>query len=294
MKWLNKNDDEGDFEDRRGRGVGRSVATFGGIGTLLVVIISLFLGQDPSQLLQMVGQMTGASSGTTTESTVDSSRIHENEPLKVFTLRVFNSANEVWEKIFKEQLHMEYRKPTLVIYTDQTTSGCGGADASTGPFYCPADEKIYIDLNFFSELKNRFHAPGDLAIAYVTAHEMGHHIQKLLGISDKMDQLRQRLSETQYNKYSVKLELQADFLAGLWAKNAEQMGIIKLENGDMQSAINAAQAIGDDALQKAARGYTVPDSFTHGTSQQRMYWFKRGYDSGNIKDGDTFSDSSLN
>lgn len=292
MKWLNTNDDEGNFEDRRGRGsVGKSIAGFGGIGAIIVVIISLFLGKDPTQLLQLVGGITGQE---TTTTSVDSSRIHENESLKVFSLRVFNSGNEVWSDIFEKQLGKEYRKPVLVIFTDQTTSSCGGADASTGPFYCPSDEKIYLDLNFFYELKNRFNAPGDLAMAYVTAHELGHHIQKLLGITDKLDAIRQQVSETEYNKYSVKLELQADFFAGLWAKNAEKKGIIKLEDGDMESAIRAAQAIGDDALQKAAQGYTVPDSFTHGTSKQRMYWFKKGYDSGNIADGDTFSDSSLN
>lgn len=293
MKWLNQNDDEGNFEDRRGRGgSGKSIAGFGGIGVVIVVIVSLLLGKDPSQLLQMAGGITGQQE--TSATTIDSSRIHENENLKVFTLRVFNSANEVWAEIFETQLHKKYIKPTLVVFTDQTTSACGGADASTGPFYCPGDQKVYLDLNFLNELTTRFKAPGDLAMAYVTAHEVGHHIQTLLGTMEKMNQLRSQLSETEYNKYSVKLELQADFYAGLWARNAEKMGIIQLESGDMESAIRAAQAIGDDALQKAAQGYTVPDSFTHGTSQQRMYWFKRGYESGNIKDGDTFDDSSLN
>ncbi len=290
MKWLKTNDDEGNYEDRRGRSVGRSVAGFGGVGAIIVIIVSLIMGKDPSQLLQMAGGATGQQ---TTESTIDSSRMNENENLKIFTLRVFNSGNEVWENVFENQLHKEYRKPTLVTFTDQTTSGCGGADASTGPFYCPADEKIYIDLNFLNELTTRFKAPGDLAMAYVTAHEMGHHVQKLLGTMDKLNNLRSQLSEKDYNKYSVMVELQADFFAGLWAKNAEKEGIIQLEQGDMESAIRAAQAIGDDALQKAAQGYTVPDSFTHGTSKQRMYWFNKGYESGMVADGDTFDDPSL-
>lgn len=292
MKWLNKNDDEGNFEDRRGRGgAGRSIAGFGGVGAIIVIVFSLLLGKDPSQLLQMVG---GTNSQQTPETAIDSSRINENENLKVFTLRVFNSANDVWGNIFETQLKEEYRKPTLVVFTDQTSSPCGGADASTGPFYCPGDEKIYLDLNFLNELTTRFKAPGDLAMAYVTAHEVGHHIQKLLGTMDKVNSLRSRLSQAEYNKYSVKLELQADFYAGLWARNAEKKGIIQLETGDMESAIRAAQAIGDDALQKAAQGYTVPDSFTHGTSKQRIYWFQKGYESGNISDGDTFNDPSLN
>ena len=291
MKWIKKNDDEKNFEDRRGRGVGKGAATFGGLGIVIVVVIALLLGKDPSQLLQMAGGLTGQSGAT--EETVDPSRVNENENLKVFTLRVFNSANDIWTEIFENQLQQQYRKPTLVVFTDQTTSMCGGADASMGPFYCPGDEKVYMDLNFLNELTTRFKAPGDLAMAYVAAHEVGHHVQKLLGTTDKMNRLRSQLSEKEYNKYSVKLELQADFYAGVWAKNAEKMGIIQLEAGDMESAIRAAQAIGDDALQKAAQGYTVPDSFTHGTSKQRMFWFHKGYESGDIYQGDTFSDSTL-
>lgn len=292
MKWLRENDDNENVEDRRGRSAGKSIAAFGGVGALVIIVISLFLGKDPSQLLEMANSMTVQKSGT--EEMVDSSRMHENEDLKIFSLRVFNSANEVWAETFKDQLGKEYRKPTLVLYSDETSSPCGGANASVGPFYCPADEKIYLDLAFFFELRDRFKAPGDLAMAYVTAHEMGHHIQKLLGVLDKTNALRGQVSEKEANKISVKTELQADFYAGLWAKNAEKMGIIQLEAGDMESAIQAAQAIGDDALQKAAQGYAMPDSFTHGTSAQRMYWFKKGYESGQIADGDTFNNSSLN
>lgn len=293
MKWLNRNDDDSNLEDRRGRsGGGRSVAAVGGVGTIIVVIVALFLGKDPSQLLSMAGGLTGGQENGGT-AVVDSSRMHENEALKEFSLGVFNSANEVWNDIFTKQLGMAYRKPTLVLFTDQTTSPCGEANASSGPFYCPGDEKIYLDLAFFHELKNRFHAPGDLAMAYVTAHEVGHHIQKLLGALDKVHGMRGQLSEAQYNHLNVKLELQADFYGGLWARNAERLHIIQIENGDIESAIRAAQAIGDDALQKAAQGYVVPDSFTHGTSKQRMYWFNKGYESGQVSEGDTFNDPSL-
>lgn len=288
MKWINRNDSETNYEDRRGRGVKRG-ATIGGGGVIVILLLSLLLGKNPLQMLEMAGGLTGQ----TTEG-VDDSRTRENEELKDFTLGVFNSANDVWSKIFKEQLGKYYKAPVLVTYTDQTTSACGEASSSSGPFYCPSDQKVYIDLAFFHELANRFKAPGDLAMAYVTAHEVGHHVQKQLGILDQMQRLRGQLSEAEYNKMNVKLELQADFLAGLWANYAQKMNIIQLEQGDLESAIRAAQAIGDDTLQKEAQGYAVPDSFTHGTSAQRMHWFNKGFQTGDIKQGDTFSDPNLN
>lgn len=287
MKWIKRNDSETHYEDRRGKGMKRGA--IGGIGGLIVVVVALLLGQNPLEMLNMAG--AGSEQGT---EVYDSSRANENEELKIFSLGVFNSANDVWTEIFREQLGKEYRKPVFVTFTDQTRSECGGASAEIGPFYCQLDEKVYIDLSFFHLLSQRFKAPGDLAMAYVTAHEVGHHVQKLLGTLDQMNQYRGRISEAEYNKLNVKLELQADFFAGLWAHQAQKMGIILLEPGDLESAIRAAEAIGDDQLQKEAQGYTVPDTFTHGTSAQRMYWFNKGYQTGDIRQSDTFNDPSLN
>lgn len=290
MKWINRDDSEINYEDRRGRSVKRGAA-FGGLGAIIIAIIALLLGQDPSQLLNLAGEFMPDQG---TEQLVDPSRANENEDLKIFTLGVFNSANDVWTKVFKSQLNENYRNPVLVNFTDQTTSPCGGASAQTGPFYCPADEKIYIDLNFFHQLTSEYGAQGEMAMAYVTAHEVGHHVQKLLGILDQVNQYRGRVSEKEYNKLNVKLELQADFFAGMWAYQASKAGIIQLEPGDLESAISAANAVGDDTLQKKAMGYTVPDSFTHGTSAQRIFWFTKGYKTGDIRQGDTFNDPSLN
>ena len=287
MKWIKRNDSETHYEDRRGKGMKRGA--IGGIGGLIVVVVALLLGQNPLDMLNMAG--AGSEQGT---EFYDSSRANENEELKIFSLGVFNSANDVWTEIFREQLGKEYRKPVFVTFTDQTRSECGGASAEIGPFYCQLDEKVYIDLSFFHLLSQRFKAPGDLAMAYVTAHEVGHHVQKLLGTLDQMNQYRGRISEAEYNKLNVKLELQADFFAGLWAHQAQKMGIILLEPGDLESAIRAAEAIGDDQLQKEAQGYTAPDTFTHGTSAQRMYWFNKGYQTGDISQSDTFNDPSLN
>lgn len=288
MKWIKRNDSETNYEDRRGRRVKRG--TIGGIGGLIVVVIALLLGQNPLEFLDMANSIAP---GQETE-VYDPNRATENEDLKVLSLGVFNSANDVWATIFREQLNKEYRDPVFVTFTDQTVSQCGGASAETGPFYCQLDEKVYIDLSFFHLLNQRFRVSGDLAMAYVTAHEVGHHVQKLLGILDQMNQYRGRVSEVEYNRLNVKLELQADFFAGLWAHQAQKMGMILLEPGDLESAIQAAEAIGDDHLQKEAQGYTVPDTFTHGTSEQRMYWFNKGFVTGDIQQSDTFNDPSLN
>ena len=198
---------------------------------------------------------------------------------------------DVWDQLFAQQ-GSRYQQPTLVLFRGAVQSACGNASSASGPFYCPGDQELYIDLSFYQELEERFRAPGDFAMAYVVAHEVGHHIQKQLGISDKMDRLRQQMSREEYNKYSVMLELQADFLAGVWAHHAQQMKNI-LEAGDIDEALNAANAIGDDRLQKESQGYVVPESFTHGTSQQRIYWFKKGFNTGDMKQGDTFNDPSL-
>ncbi|NLX81137.1 MAG: metalloprotease [Proteiniphilum sp.] len=289
MKWIKRNDSEANYEDRRGRGVKRG-ATIGGLGAIIIAVIALLLGQDPGQMLNLVGEIIP---NQTAQEVIDPSRVNENEDLKVFTLGVFNSANEVWTEVFRKQLNETYRNPVLVNFTEQTTSPCGGASAQTGPFYCPADEKIYIDLDFFHQLASKYGAQGQMAMAYVTAHEVGHHVQKVLGILDQFNQYRGKISEKEFNKLNVKLELQADFFAGLWAYQASRAGIILLEPGDLESAISAANAVGDDTLQKASMGYTVPDSFTHGTSAQRVYWFRKGYETGDINLGDTFSDPSL-
>lgn len=287
MKWINRNDSQANYEDRRGKG--RRNAAVGGVGAIIVAVIALLLGQNPFQAIDMVSSIAPGGDS----EVVDPSRANENEDLKVLTLGVFNSANDVWAEIFRSQLNEQYVRPTLVTFTDATVTECGGATAAVGPFYCPADQKMYIDLNFFHQLKSDFGAEGDLAMAYVTAHEVGHHVQKLLGIIDQVNQYRGRISEAEYNKMNVKLELQADFLAGVWVYHAQRMNMIRLEPGDLESVISATTAVGDDTIQKRSRGYTVPDSFTHGTAAQRTYWFRKGMQSGDISQGDTFNDPGL-
>ena len=278
MKWLRPNDSSANYQDRRGRISGRGLALGGGIGGIVIVLASLFFGIDLTGLMQVADNVLP---GSQTEQ-VDPSRVNENEEFKVFTLRVFNSCNDVWTDLFKSELQRSYAAPTLVTFTDQVQSRCGGATSEVGPFYCPADQTVYIDLDFFNLLTSRFKAPGDLAMAYVTAHEVGHHVQNLLGISDKLHQQQGRVSQEAYNRASVQLELQADYLAGVWAYHAQRLGIILIEPGDLEDALTAANAIGDDTLQKEAQGYAVPDSFTHGTSAQRMQAFRSGFETGNL------------
>lgn len=278
MKWLRPNDSSANYQDRRGRISGRGLALGGGIGGIVIVLASLFFGVDLTGLMRVANN---ALPGSQTEQ-VDPSRVNENEEFKVFTLRVFNSCNDVWTDLFTSELQRSYTAPTLETFTDQVQSRCGGATSEVGPFYCPADQMVYIDLDFFNLLASRFKAPGDLAMAYVTAHEVGHHVQNLLGISDKLHQQRGRVSQEAYNRASVQLELQADYLAGVWAYHAQRLGIILIEPGDLEDALTAANAIGDDTLQKEAQGYAVPDSFTHGTSAQRMQAFRSGFESGSL------------
>lgn len=278
MKWLRPNDSSANYQDRRGRISGRGLALGGGIGGIVIVLASLFFGVDLTGLMRVADNVLP---GSQTEQ-VDPSRVNENEEFKVFTLRVFNSCNDVWTDLFSSELKRSYAAPTLVTFTDQVQSRCGGATSEVGPFYCPADQTVYIDLDFFNLLASRFKAPGDLAMAYVTAHEVGHHVQNLLGISDKLHQQRGRVSQEAYNRASVQLELQADYLAGVWAYHAQRLGIILIEPGDLEDALTAANAIGDDTLQKEAQGYAVPDSFTHGTSAQRMQAFRSGFESGSL------------
>lgn len=265
-------------EDRRGMSGGGRVAVGGGIGAVIILVIGLLTGKDLSGLLQIF-------QGTTLEetSTQRPAGPRADDKTADFVSAVLGSTEDVWGNIF-QQAGSTYQAPALVMFDQATKSGCGGASSAMGPFYCPADQKVYIDLAFCGELRDRFKAPGDFAVAYVVAHEVGHHIQNLMGISDQVQQQRSRLSEAEYNKLSVKLELQADFLAGVWAYHADQMQSI-LEPGDLESALRAANAIGDDKLQKEAQGYIVPDAFTHGTSEQRMYWFKKGFETGDLNQG---------
>jgi uncharacterized protein len=282
MRWRGERQSS-NIEDRRGLSGGK-IAVGGGLGTVLILIIALIFGADPRQLLE---QLPAEPS-----SEVQSSRPlnPEEEELKQFVGVVLAKSEDVWNNLF-QQNGRQYREPTLVLFTDQVQSACGRAGASVGPFYCPGDEKVYIDLSFYEELKRRFQAPGDFAQAYVIAHEVGHHVQHLLGISDRVDAMRGRVSQAEANQLSVRLELQADFFAGVFARYVKDQGI--LEPGDIEEALTAASAIGDDKIQRQTTGYVVPDSFTHGSSEQRLRWFKRGYDSGDIRQGDTFSARDL-
>ena len=284
MRWRGRRQSH-NVEDRRSGsgGTGRKVAVGGGIGTILVVIIALLLGENPSQLLQQVQTNPGFQQ----EQKQYETSAPEDE-LGQFASVVLADTEDVWHRLFQEQLGKTYRPTTLVLFKGQDRSACGFASAATGPFYCPGDEKVYIDLIFYEDLKRKFNAPGDFALAYVLAHEVGHHIQNQLGISGQVHKARGQVSKAEYNDLSVRLELQADFLAGVWAHHADKANNI-LERGDLEEAINAANAIGDDRLQKQAQGYVVPDSFTHGTSAQRMRWFTLGYETGDMNQGDTFN-----
>lgn len=282
MRWLGGRESS-NVEDRRGIGAG-GLAIGGGLVGVIILVIRFFLsGGDPSTL-QELPQQQQQRELTPEEQKVDEERSH-------FVRAVLADTEDVWDSLFTAMgKHYEY--PTLVLFRDGVESACGMASAASGPFYCPSDHKVYIDLSFYDEMKDRFAAPGDFAMAYVIAHEVGHHVQNLLGISQKMARIRQQADDEEYNRYSVKLELQADFLAGVWAHHAQKLKNI-LEEGDIDEALNAAHAIGDDRLQKQTQGHVVPESFTHGTSAQRMYWFKKGFDTGDINQGDTFNDPSL-
>ncbi|HET6647539.1 MAG TPA: neutral zinc metallopeptidase [Pyrinomonadaceae bacterium] len=283
MRWR-EGRQSSNVEDRRGMSRG-GMAIGGGLGGIVILVIALLLGADPRQLLEQLPTDTQAP-GTQTSRPVNP----EEEELRNFVGAVLADTEDVWNDIFR-QMGRQYREPTLVLFTDQVQSACGVAGAAVGPFYCPNDQKLYIDLSFYRELKTRFQAPGDFAQAYVIAHEVGHHIQNLLGTMDQMEAARQRMSGAEANQLSVRLELQADFLAGVWAHYAQQRG--KLEPGDVEEALGAASAIGDDRLQRESQGYVVPDSFTHGSSEQRIRWFRKGLETGDIRQGDTFSSRSL-
>jgi predicted metalloprotease len=284
MRWRGERE-SGNVEDRRGMSGGGRVAIGGGIGALIIIIIAVLLGADPQQLLQQLPAETPPPG-----SQGSGSNNPEEEELKKFVSVVLGKTEDVWQEVFRQN-GREYREPTLVLFSGRVQSACGLGSAASGPFYCPGDQKVYIDLSFYEELRRRFSAPGDFAQAYVIAHEVGHHVQKLLGISDRVDAMQRRMSEVEANKLSVRLELQADFFAGVFARYVQKQGL--LEEGDIEEALQAASAIGDDAIQRRSSGYVVPDSFTHGTSEQRLRWFRKGFDTGDIRQGDTFSASSL-
>lgn len=280
---------------RLGGGGGRVAAGGGGVGLLIVIVLFIVLGGNPQQLLQNMpqggagggpggfpmGQMGGSGAGgpATSESASEAE-------LRDFVTRVLGDTEDVWNDQFRK-LGAEYREPSLVLFREEVRSGCGVASAASGPFYCPADEKIYIDLSFYEELSRQFGAPGDFAQAYVIAHEVGHHVQKLLGTMDEVHAARERMSETEYNDLSVRLELQADYYAGVWAHHAQAARQV-LESGDIEEGLKAASSIGDDRIQLRSRGYVTPESFTHGTSDQRVRWFKKGLESGDVRGGNTF------
>ncbi len=279
MRWQGRRG-SGNIEDQRSMGP-RTIGIGGGALGLVVVVIYLCMGGDPAALLQQ-GQGPGGQPGAAAPGQVDPAE----EELAQFVSVVLADTEEVWHDIFRESGN-EYREPKLRMFRQQTTSACGQGSAATGPFYCPADEHVYIDLSFFDDMARQLNAPGDAAQAYVIAHEVGHHVQNLLGISNEVHSKQQRAGTEQANELSVRLELQADFLAGVWAHHAERKWKV-LEEGDVEEVLNAAAAIGDDRLQRQAQGTVVPESFTHGTSAQRARWFVRGLKSGQMSDGDTF------
>ena len=282
MKWLGRRG-SGNIDDRRGMSGGGMAI---GGGTIILVILGLLFGGDPQSILNQVSQNQPVQEGKVGSPQDDAGK---------FADVVLGDTDELWTEIFREN-GKQYERPTMVLFNDLVASACGSASSATGPFYCPSDRQIYLDLSFQAELKNKFGAGGDFPMAYVIAHEVGHHVQNLLGVSENVQRLRSSLSEAEYNQLSVKLELQADFYAGIYANyiaKLQQNGESVLEPGDIEEALTAASAIGDDRLQQQSQGRVVPDSFTHGTSEQRMKWFKKGYESGDIKQGDTFNARDL-
>lgn len=278
MRWQGRRQSD-NVEDRRGAPA-RRLAVGGGLGTVVVLLVVMLLGGDPQAVLQRLQPAAGdpAADPAAAPQAVDPAQ----QPLKEFVAVVLADIEDVWNVLFQEQLGQQYREPKLVLYTDQVESACGFGSAAMGPFYCPGDERVYLDLTFCEEMKTRYRAPGDFAVAYVLAHEVGHHVQKLVGYMDLVDNQRGRVSKAEQNRLSVRLELQADYLAGVWAHHAQRTKNI-LEEGDVDEALGAASAVGDDRLQKQSQGYVVPDSFTHGTSAQRARWFRLGLQTGDFE-----------
>jgi uncharacterized protein len=282
MLWQGRRESE-NVEDARGSGGGGRIVLGGGIGTVILVVLYLLLGGDPQALFN-------SQQAQLPQTAQYDSQAPRDEASK-FVAVVLADTEDAWHEIFR-QMGREYQEPKLVLFTDLIQSGCGFARGATGPFYCPQDWRVYVDLGFYRLLQERLGAGGDFAEAYVIAHEVGHHVQNLLGITDRVQAARRRVSEAEYNRLSVRLELQADFLAGVWARYADRVKHV-VEAGDIEEAMRAASAVGDDRLQYRSRGYVVPDSFTHGTSEQRVRWFRRGYETGDLSQGDTFNAPDL-
>jgi len=284
MKWVGRRESS-NVDDRRGISGGGLAAGGGIAGLVIYLLFSIFSGNeiDPGQIQQKLSPQS--------QRELSPAEKEEDDKRAQFVKVVVAETEDVWNKIFTDN-GSRYQEPTLVLFRDAVSSACGNASAASGPFYCPGDGQLYIDLSFYQEMQDKLNAPGDFAMAYVVAHEVGHHIQNLMGTAAKVNKLRQQMNETDFNKYSVMMELQADFYAGVWAHHAQKMKNI-LDPGDIDEALNAANAIGDDRLQRQATGQVMPDAFTHGTSAQRVYWFKKGYQTGDISQGDTFNDPSL-
>ena len=285
MDWRGRQGSS-NVEDRRGLVV-KGAAGLGGFGIILYIVLTL-LGVDPGSIIG-----GGGAPQTNINPPKQTQQYQENateKELRQFVSVVFKDTEDVWTEVFAREGE-KYQKPTLVLYTEATQSACGVGQSGMGPFYCPQDKKVYLDLSFYQDMRTKFKAPGDFALAYVIAHEVGHHVQNQLGIMDKVQRLRGQLSEKEYNQLSVRLELQADYFAGVWAKYMQGKGY--LEIGDVEEAMNAAEAVGDDRIQKKMRGTVIPDSFTHGTSAQRVKWFKKGFANGTIRGGDTFNTNDL-
>ncbi len=280
MRWKGRRKSS-NVEDRRGKKTG---IAGGGVGLIVVMLIVYLLGGNPLELLDNV-QLDNSSTSTEYLGSDDEKELAE------FVSVVLAETEDVWIKIFRQE-SASYKLPNLVLYNGRVQSACGLSSAATGPFYCPGDQKVYIDLSFQKELQNRFNAPGDFAMAYVIAHEVGHHVQNLAGVTDQVMSLRSQVNEREFNKYMVRLELQADFYAGVWAHYTEKVNNL-LDEGDIEEALNAASAVGDDRIQKRTQGHVVPESFTHGTSEQRKKWFYKGFKTGDINQGDTFNADDL-
>lgn len=282
MKWKGRRQ-SGNLEDQRGMGTKGKVAAGGGVIAVVVILLQLFGGETGQQLAPIIDQVSKSSS---TQQVTERELTSEEVEMGDFMATVLADTEDVWNQIFKDYNLGDYKEPKMVLFTDAVSTACGSATSASGPFYCPGDQKLYMDIAFFDELKTRFGAKGgDFAIAYVTAHEVGHHIQTLLGTSNKVRQLQSQTNQVGANKLSVAQELQADFYAGVWAHHNKKY----LQAGDIEEAISAANAVGDDAIQKRSRGSVNSDSFTHGSSEQRMEWFMKGYNTGDIRNGDTFS-----
>ncbi len=288
MRWKGGRRSQ-NVEDRRGTAPRR--AARGGIGILVIAVVAMFFGADLSTVLSILGGTGALSPASSQPQTAPAARPAAENELADMVSVVLADTEDVWNAQFRA-MNRAYQEPTLVLFTGSVKSACGFAQAAVGPFYCPADQKVYIDLGFYQQLRDRFKAPGDFAQAYVIAHEVGHHVQNLLGISGKVHEMQGRLSQTEANQLSVRLELQADCLAGVWANHANRARNI-LEQGDLEEALTAAHSIGDDNIQQQSRGYVVPDSFTHGSSEQRMRWFQTGVQSGDMNQCNTFQAASL-